>query len=117
MTAEATPNAMTDPGWSNAPPDDGISSIEPPPEPIDMHEPGWSNTEPPAPPPIVATGATAGAPGSWTPAGAVAPADFAALGGITALPQAAWTTGQHMVLGDASHAYWNATAWAVGEAA
>jgi hypothetical protein len=37
--------------------------------------------------------------------------------GITATPTTAWTTGQHMVLGDTSHAYWNATTWTAGDAA
>ena len=68
------------------------------------------------PPPVVATGATAGAPGSFTPAGATVPANLAAMTGITANPATAWTTGQHVVLGDASHAHWTGTAWAAGDA-
>jgi hypothetical protein len=60
---------------------------------------------------ITATGATAGAPGSFTPAGAVAPANLTAMGGITASPATAWTTGQYVVLGDNSHAYWSGSAW------
>ncbi|AKY03623.1 hypothetical protein SEA_IZZY_16 [Streptomyces phage Izzy] len=65
---------------------------------------------------IIATGATAGTPGVYTPEGAVAPADLADLSDVIATPTSAWTTGQHIVLGDASHAYWNGTAWAAGEA-
>jgi len=66
---------------------------------------------------IVATGATAGTPGTFTPAGADTPANLAAMTGKTANPATAWTTGQHVVLGDASKAYWNATAWVAGQAA
>ena len=65
---------------------------------------------------VVATGATAGTPGTFAPAGADAPANLAALGSVTAVPTTAWTTGQHVVLGDASHAHWNATAWVTGDA-
>lgn len=65
----------------------------------------------------VATGATAGAPGAYTPAGSAAPGNFAVLAGVVASPQTAWTTGQRVALGDASLAYWNGTAWAVGTAA
>lgn len=66
------------------------------------------------PDPIPATGATAGAPGAFTPAGAEVPANLAALTGITASPATAWTAGQHVVLGDASQASWNGTAWVAG---
>jgi hypothetical protein len=65
---------------------------------------------------IVATGATAGTPGTFTPAGATPPADLAAMTGITASPATAWTTGQYVVLGDSSHAHWDSSAWAVGDA-
>ena len=65
---------------------------------------------------IVATGATAGTPGTFTPTGAAAPANLAALAGVTASPATAWSTGQHVVLGDASHAHWTGTAWAAGDA-
>lgn len=67
--------------------------------------------------PITATGATAGAPGAFTPAGAVTPANLAALSTVTASPATAWATGEHVVLGDASHAHWSGTAWAAGDAA
>jgi hypothetical protein len=69
-----------------------------------------------APPVVPATGADAGAPGSFTPAGATVPANLAAMTGIVANPATAWTTGQHVVLGDASQAHWNATAWVAGVA-
>lgn len=67
---------------------------------------------------VTATGATevVGAAGTWTPSGATAPADLAAMSTVTASPTTAWSTDSYMLLGDASHAYWNATAWAVGEA-
>ena len=59
------------------------------------------------------TEGTAGAPGSFDHA---APANFAALAGITASPDTAWTEGQYVALGDASHAYWDGGAWVVGDA-
>lgn len=67
---------------------------------------------------VAATGATAGTPGTWTPAGSAPPADLAALqgGSVTATPAAAWTTGQSVVLGDASDAHWTGSAWAAGVA-
>jgi len=67
---------------------------------------------------IVATGADAGTPGAFTPAGAVPPADLTALqaSGIVANPATAWTTGQSVVLGDGSDASWSSTAWVAGVA-
>jgi hypothetical protein len=72
-----------------------------------------------APPVIPATGATAGTPGTWTPAGSTPPATVAALlaDPVTASPATAWTTGQRVVCGDAAPAYWNGTAWVAGTAA
>lgn len=64
-----------------------------------------------------ATGASAGSPGTFSPTGAVVPADLAALRSVIAAPTAKWTTGQHVVLGDASKAHWNGSAWAAGTAA
>lgn len=65
-----------------------------------------------------ATGATAGIPGSFTPAGGVRPYDLAALvaADLDASPTTAWTTGQHIILGDGSLAHWSATAWVAGKA-
>jgi hypothetical protein len=75
----------------------------------------------PQPSTAAATGATAGTPGTFTPGGATTPANLAALQGATppvvASPATAWTTGQHVVLGDAAHAFWNSTAWTAGDAA
>jgi len=65
---------------------------------------------------IVATGATAGTPGTFTPAGATPPENLAAMSGIVAAPATAWTTGQHVILGDASHAHWSSSAWVAGDA-
>jgi hypothetical protein len=68
----------------------------------------------PPPPPT----ATAGTPGTFAPPSAM-PANLAALqaSSIVASPATAWTTGQHVLLGDASHASWNGTAWVAGDAA
>jgi hypothetical protein len=72
----------------------------------------------PPPDSIPATGATAGTPGAFTPAGSLPPPDFPELlvAGITASPATAWTVGQYVVLGDASSAHWSGTAWVVGVA-
>ena len=62
-----------------------------------------------------ATGATASkTPGVFTPLGASPPANLAAMTGLTAAPNTAWTSGQHVVLGDGSKASWNGTAWVAG---
>jgi hypothetical protein len=107
---EPEPHATPPPGWSNSAPDDGISSTEPPPIPIDTNVPGWSNNGP------AATGAVAGAPGTWTPAGAEAPDQFTAMDSVVATPATAWTTGQYVTLGDGSEANWGGTAWVSGRA-
>lgn len=67
---------------------------------------------------IAPTGATAGTPGAFTPAGAELPENLAALqaSAIVASPATAWTTGQYVVLGDSSHAYWDGNSWEAGEA-
>jgi hypothetical protein len=73
----------------------------------------------PVPPdPVPATGATAGSPGAFTPAGSIIPPDFPELlvAGITASPTTAWTLGQFVILGDLSLAHWSGTAWVVGQA-
>jgi len=63
---------------------------------------------------VVATGATAGIPGSFTPAGATPPANLAAMTGITASPATVWTVGQHVEMGNGQDVYWNGTAWTAG---
>jgi hypothetical protein len=65
---------------------------------------------------IVATGATAGEPGTYTPTDAGPRMALADLAGVTATPGTLWTEGQHIVLGDGSHAHWNGTAWVAGDA-
>lgn len=67
---------------------------------------------------VPATGATAGSPGTLTPANSYAPADFADLTAnpITASPLTAWTTGQYIVLRDGSYAHWDSTDWVAGVA-
>jgi len=71
------------------------------------------------PPVIPATGATAGIPGSFTPAGCTPPASPAAMGGIIATPNTAWTTGQFVqtqTAGAAGRASWSGTNWVSGVA-
>lgn len=66
---------------------------------------------------VEATGATAGAPGSFTPVGSIAPANIAELQAeVTASPLTAWTTGQSVTLLDATEAYWDGDSWEAGEA-
>ena len=70
-----------------------------------------------APDPLtVPTGANAGTPGHFTPRGANLVADLVSMVGIVSDPVTAWTTGQSVVLGDASEAHWSGTAWVVGAA-
>lgn len=66
----------------------------------------------------LATGATAGIPGVYTPANSYGPDNLAelVLSGIVASPLTAWTTGQYITLRDDSLAHWNATAWVTGAA-
>ena len=63
---------------------------------------------------VTATGATAGAPGFFTPSGATTPANLAALTGLTASPATAWTTGQYVVTADLLAANWSGSAWVAG---
>ena len=68
-----------------------------------------------------ATGATAGIPGSWTPAGSAVPANQAAVIGstITASPATPWTTGQYVqtqTAGAAGRVTWTGSAWVGGAA-
>jgi len=73
---------------------------------------------PPIPPPPNATGATAGTPGTWTPAGCVVPSGLAQTiaWAVVASPATAWTVGQNVVCTDASAISWNGTAWVAGAA-
>jgi hypothetical protein len=65
---------------------------------------------------VASTGATAGTPGSWTPTGSNPPDSFTLMNTITASPATAWTSGQHVILGDNSHAFWNGVSWQSGNA-
>jgi hypothetical protein len=66
---------------------------------------------------VAATGATAGTPGTFTPAGAAAPPDAAGVGALVASPNTAWTTGQYVQAADATQSHWDGSAWAAGPAA
>jgi hypothetical protein len=65
---------------------------------------------------VAAVSAVAGSPGYYTPSGAQAPANLAALTGLTASPTAAWATGQYIITGDLLANHWNGTAWTAGKA-
>lgn len=78
---------------------------------------------PPEPPVIPSTGATAGIPGTWTPAGSTPPATVAALiaanPAVVASPTTAWTVGQYVqtgTVGAPGQAHWSGTAWVGGVA-
>ncbi len=68
---------------------------------------------------VHATGANAGVPGAWTPAGSDPPNTVAELQAgypltITANPATNWTVGQNIVCGNGATANWNGTAWVAG---
>jgi hypothetical protein len=64
---------------------------------------------------VAATGANGvSSPGSFTPAGAMAPANLAGMGAIVAAPVTAWPTGTYVKLGDGTSAHWSGTAWVAG---
>jgi len=124
------PTDLPDPGWSNNPPGAG-TGVEVAPQELNISTPGWSNNPAGAGNPVdssgilappgwsntgaAATGATAGAPGSFTPAGSVPPYTLSGMTGITATPATAWTTGQYVALRDGNPVSWNGTAWAAGK--
>lgn len=66
----------------------------------------------------LASVAVAGDPATLVPTGAGVPANLSALqaSGIIPSPATAWTTGQNIILGDATTANWNGTAWEAGDA-
>lgn len=66
-----------------------------------------------------ATGATAGSPGSWTPAGTDIPANLAEVvaDGIVATPATAWTNGQSVVTSSSQAVHWDGLAWVAGTSA
>lgn len=65
---------------------------------------------------VPATGATAGTPGTYTPANSYGPANIAAAptAGITASPATNWTSGQYVVMRDGNPMNWNGTSWVAG---
>ncbi len=69
--------------------------------------------------PVAATGATAGTPGTWTPAGSTPPANAAAATSVAATPGTAWTTGQYVqgaTAGTGGEMHWSGSAWVSGKA-
>lgn len=68
----------------------------------------------------LATGATAGIPGTWTPSGSRPPSGPGApMVGITASPTSAWTSGQFVqtaTIGAAGRVTWTGSAWVGGVA-
>jgi hypothetical protein len=78
----------------------------------------WNLTTPPTVDmgAVAAAGATAGAPGYFTPSGASAPANMAALAAVTATPTTAWATGQYVITGDLLANHWSGAAWVTGKA-
>lgn len=65
---------------------------------------------------VAATGATAGSPGQFTPAGCVRPPNLGGLASVTASPASAWTAGQYVITADQLGAHWTGAAWAAGVA-
>jgi len=66
-----------------------------------------------------ATGATAGAPGTWTPSGSKPPATVATATGIKATPTTPWTTGQYVqgsTAGAPGEMTWTGSGWVGGRA-
>lgn len=64
----------------------------------------------------LATGATQGAPGTYTPANSYGPFDLTELqtSGITASPNTDWIAGNYITLRNGTKAHWNGTAWTAG---
>ncbi len=73
---------------------------------------------------VASTGATAGTPGTWTPAGSNPPSSVANLiagtpNTVVASPTTAWTTGQNVqtgTSGTAGQAHWDGSTWVAGAA-
>lgn len=64
---------------------------------------------------VPVTGITAGIPATLTPSDATRPANLTALTARGALGNTtAWTTGQYVVLADATEAYWDGNSWESG---
>ncbi|WP_436739927.1 hypothetical protein [Streptomyces sp. BBFR102] len=63
---------------------------------------------------VSATGATAGTPGTFTPAGSAVPYDLVDLDLVTPNPSTAWADGQYVALGDGSIAHYDGSDWISG---
>jgi hypothetical protein len=76
------------------------------------------------PPPVGASGATAGVPGTWTPDGSIPPATVADLQTgmpftVLAEPPDPWATGEYVqtaTAGAAGEAFWDGDTWEPGRA-
>jgi hypothetical protein len=69
---------------------------------------------PPAPPVVVPTGATAGAPGAWTPAGSTPPTTLAQANALGLSLGAVWAEGSWVDLAGGEDIHWDGTAFAAG---
>ena len=62
----------------------------------------------------LATGATAGEPGFFTPPENRIPEDAGEMAGVAADPLTEWTEGQYVESGEGTPFYWNSATWSVG---
>lgn len=62
----------------------------------------------------MATGATAGFPGVWTPPGFTPPPNFSYMNSIQPTPTSVWPLNSYVTLGDGSKAAWSGAVWRVG---
>ena len=80
-------------------------------------DPIWTETDDSTP---KATGATAGTPGTWTPAGSDAPVDPTDMAGVTATPATPWASGEYVqteLAGALGQVSWSGSDWVAGPAA
>lgn len=96
------------------------TAVAPPPDACDPQ------AMPASAPVVPVTGITPGAPATLAPVGATVPADLTALANDANVGDVAWaaalepawaTPGDYVLLGDASHAYWNGANWTAGDVA
>jgi hypothetical protein len=79
------------------------------------HIPNGFWYEVPETPTNPATGATAGSPGTFTPAGCDIPVTIEDMGGVVPDPTSKWDPGQYMLLSDnVTTAYWDSLEWVGG---
>jgi hypothetical protein len=71
---------------------------------------------PPAPPVVVPTGATAGAPGAWTPPGSQAPSSLAEANALGLALGPVWAAGQWVDLAGGGDIHWAGAAFVAGVA-